>query len=261
MERLILNFSGIYENEGYEWENTGEIWDLTHLQGTDGYLDPETEEYLRKKFRERCKNQGLPKIRILDNGNYHYMSKLLLETVKEPCYLLVFDHHTDMQPPALLPVLSCGSWVLESMEQIDLISGVCVIGPPEEAILTAKGILPRKEMDRVEFISEETLHSHQAAEKLERILKKTDESHAIYLSFDKDVLSKNVTETTWDQGIMDRGQMAELLAICGKGHQLAGLDLCGEPGRNCTKVQCAVSSEMNREIIRLMEPALSAGQD
>lgn len=39
------------------------------------------------------------------------MSKLLLGLEKEDLFLAVFDHHTDMQPPALLPVLSCGSWI------------------------------------------------------------------------------------------------------------------------------------------------------
>ena len=87
MERLVFNFSGIYENEEYEWEKEGEVWNLTELQGTDGYLDPETEEYLREKVSEKRRDFLLPKIRILDNGNYHYMSKLLLETVDQPVFL------------------------------------------------------------------------------------------------------------------------------------------------------------------------------
>ena len=46
MKPFCFSLSGIYESEGYAWEQAGKIWDLRELRGTDGYLDPETEQFL-----------------------------------------------------------------------------------------------------------------------------------------------------------------------------------------------------------------------
>lgn len=114
MKPFCFSLSGIYESEGYAWEQAGKIWDLRELRGTDGYLDPETEQFLEAELGRKKETKELPRIRLLDSGNYHYMSKLLLGLEKEDLFLAVFDHHTDMQPPALLPVLSCGSWIRDA---------------------------------------------------------------------------------------------------------------------------------------------------
>lgn len=134
MKPFCFSLSGIYESEGYAWEQAGKIWDLRELRGTDGYLDPETEQFLEAELGRKKETKELPRIRLLDSGNYHYMSKLLLGLEKEDLFLAVFDHHTDMQPPALLPVLSCGSWIRDAAGAYQNIKGICVIGPPEALV-------------------------------------------------------------------------------------------------------------------------------
>ena len=39
-------------------------------------------------------------IHFIDSGNYHYMTRLWLTRMDQPFCLLVYDNHTDMQPPA-----------------------------------------------------------------------------------------------------------------------------------------------------------------
>ena len=78
MKPFCFSLSGIYESEGYAWEQAGKIWDLRELRGTDGYLDPETEQFLEAELGRKKETKELPRIRLLDSGNYHYMSKLLL---------------------------------------------------------------------------------------------------------------------------------------------------------------------------------------
>ena len=51
---------------------------------------------------------GAEGIHFLDSGNYHYVTKLWLDQVKEPFDLLVLDHHTDLQQPMFGDILSCG---------------------------------------------------------------------------------------------------------------------------------------------------------
>ena len=91
MKPFCFSLSGIYESEGYAWEQAGKIWDLRELRGTDGYLDPETEQFLEAELGRKKETKELPRIRLLDSGNYHYMSKLLLGLEKEDLFLAVFD--------------------------------------------------------------------------------------------------------------------------------------------------------------------------
>ena len=131
MKPFCFSLSGIYESEGYAWEQAGKIWDLRELRGTDGYLDPETEQFLEAELGRKKETKELPRIRLLDSGNYHYMSKLLLGLEKEDLFLAVFDHHTDMQRPAFGGILSCGGWIREALETNENLKHVILVGPPQ----------------------------------------------------------------------------------------------------------------------------------
>ena len=160
MKPFCFSLSGIYESEGYAWEQAGKIWDLRELRGTDGYLVPETEQFLEAELGRKKETKELPRIRLLDSGNYHYMSKLLLGLEKEDLFLAVFDHHTDMQPPALLPVLSCGSWIRDAAGAYQNIKGICVIGPPEASVRETEA------MEHVWFVTQEELDDGSGAAKI-----------------------------------------------------------------------------------------------
>lgn len=126
MKPFCFNLSGIYESEGYAWEQAGKIWDLRELRELTVISIRRRSSFWKRNLAEK-ETKELPRIRLLDSGNYHYMSKLLLGLEKEDLFLAVFDHHTDMQPPALLPVLSCGSWIRDAAGAYQNIKGICVI--------------------------------------------------------------------------------------------------------------------------------------
>lgn len=92
------------------------------------------------------------------------MSKLLLGLEKEDLFLAVFDHHTDMQPPALLPVLSCGSWIRDAAGAYQNIKGICAIGPPEASVRETEA------MEHVWFVTQEELDDGSGAAKIKEIL-------------------------------------------------------------------------------------------
>ena len=93
---VIMDFSGIYQNEQfYEGEQISWI-DLSDISGTNCYCDEEAVEEIQKRL-ENFLHTG---IYFIDSGNYHYMSRIGNGRVKEPFNLLVFDNHTDMQLPA-----------------------------------------------------------------------------------------------------------------------------------------------------------------
>ena len=119
----FFRFSGIYREEEF-WKNRQVSWiELQDVCGTNCYCDEEAIAEINK----RTENYPTAGIHFIDSGNYHYMSKLLLGLEKEDLFLAVFDHHTDMQPPALLPVLSCGSWIRDAAGAYQNIKGIGVI--------------------------------------------------------------------------------------------------------------------------------------
>ena len=98
-ETVITNFSGIYKNQNF-YKNYAEeeiSWtELSDLSGCNCYCDAEASDRIRKEI-QAFTGKGL---HFIDSGNYHYMTRLWLEKLQIPFRLLVFDNHTDMQPPA-----------------------------------------------------------------------------------------------------------------------------------------------------------------
>lgn len=66
---------------------------VREIPGTNCYCDDEAKTQILEKLEEFSAGG----IYFIDSGNYHYMSRIGIERVKEPFRLLVFDNHTDMQ--------------------------------------------------------------------------------------------------------------------------------------------------------------------
>ena len=111
-EIVLMDFSGIYEEEQF-WKQERVSWvSLQEVSGTNCYCDEEAMKFLKKKIADYSPNG----IHFLDSGNYHYMSRIWIEKIGSPFGLVVFDNHTDMQPPAFGGLLSCGGWIASSIE-------------------------------------------------------------------------------------------------------------------------------------------------
>ena len=115
----VMDFSGIYEREPWMRERKERWISFRGLPGTDGYCTDEAAAEIRRRIAE-THARG---IHFLDSGNYHYLTKFWIEKIREPFELIVFDRHSDMQPSALLPLTSCGNWLLEALEEQPLLRG------------------------------------------------------------------------------------------------------------------------------------------
>ena len=178
-----MNFSGIYKQQQF-WQ-TGEIqrnisWvEVQELPGSNCYCDGDAMETLRQKLEEFDADG----IHFIDSGNYHYMSRIWLEKLNTPFRLVVFDNHTDMQPPTFGGLLSCGGWVAASLEELPLLKEVLLVGPDQEAFDQTEPVLREK----VRFLSREKLGEMTLEEKVSFFEELTAELPT-YLSVDKDVL-------------------------------------------------------------------------
>ena len=245
-ETVIMNFSGIYKNQNF-YKNYAEeeiFWtELSDLSGCNCYCDAEASDRIRKEI-QAFTGKGL---HFIHSGNYHYMTRLWQEKLQIPFRLLVFDNHTDMQPPAFGGLLSCGGWIAASLEELPLLQEVILVGPDEEAYTQVEPDLQQK----VLFLSREKLSTMTAEEK-EGFFNNLSEDLPLYVSVDKDVLCKGDASTTWSQGDMHLSELMSFLELVLERQNILGMDVCGE----CDMDSCSedfLNDHANEAILRLWE--------
>lgn len=240
-----MNFSGIYKQQQF-WQ-TGEIqrnisWvEVQELPGSNCYCDGDAMETLRQKLEEFDADG----IHFIDSGNYHYMSRIWLEKLNTPFRLVVFDNHTDMQPPAFGGLLSCGGWVSASLEELPLLKEVLLVGPDQEAFDQTEPVLQEK----VRFLSRERLREMTMEEKV-LFFEELSVDLPVYLSVDKDVLCAEDASTTWSQGDMTLEELGQFVAILLEKQDILGMDVCGE----CDPDACEgdhLNDLANRELLEI----------
>ena len=119
----FFRFSGIYREEEF-WKNRQVSWiELQDVCGTNCYCDEEAIAEINK----RTENYPTAGIHFIDSGNYHYMTRLWLTRMDQPFCLLVYDNHTDMQPPAFGGILSCGGWIAAALEELENLKYVILV--------------------------------------------------------------------------------------------------------------------------------------
>lgn len=249
----VLEFDRWYRKQEI-FENAWSDWiDFTKLEGTNGYCDEEAVQIIMKQtapyMTDPEKWQGGMPVTWIGNGNYHYTAYLLMNQLKKPFSLIVFDHHTDMQPSFFAELLSCGSWILHALESVSFLKEVVLLGVKEE-LLEALSDNPdicfsdREENSLVEngtavyqftyknkpvtAVSESFFQKEQYDKiRLKEILEE-QLSYPVYLSIDKDVLRREDCITNWDSGSMSITQMMEICGYILREYQMIGMDVCGE---------------------------------
>ena len=245
---VIMNFSGIYEEEIF-YKDREVCWiNCRDISGVNGYCSDDAQEEIRKRIWD----YDYRGIHFLDSGNYHYLSKFWLEKIEEPYSLIVFDHHTDMQESAFFGMLSCGSWIKEVLEEHPYIQEVCVVGPPKAAIEQCEPNLA----SRVVFLTQEELEAG-ILEKWHAFLENGKEL-PVYLSIDKDVLCLEDARTNWDQGEMKLEEMEKMIKQVFQRRNVLGADICGENPQDTARMPAKEDLEINgRTNARLCEILIS----
>lgn len=187
-----------------------DLIDLRDFTGTYIMCDFETLDRISKEVEEENPN----KLVYLGNGNYHYMTLTLLRQFKKPYTLVTFDHHHDawLNYPQMT---SCSSWVHTAIENLPFLKEVIVVG-------AGTSNLPQS-LSNLKILDENT-YSQNALYKLSQIIKTKN----IYLSIDRDFLSKKEVQTNWDQGQFQLAELLNGINILLKNHTLIGADVCGD---------------------------------
>lgn len=221
--------------------STPYILDFTTLSGTTGFCDDAAADEIRRCIAD-FPARG---IHFLDNGNFHYLTRFWCEKISEDFALVVYDHHVDLRKPVFPGLMSCGSWIRDVFLRNSHCRAVLIIGPEraqadiierELQSLVAEDQPPRSSASaRLYCFTEDDILDGRAARELPHLL---DALHLpVYISIDKDVLSRKVLRTNWDQGIMTEAEFRRELdrfTMDPKIHIL-GVDICGEPAYNACR--------------------------
>ena len=214
----VMDFTGVYGRENFYRGKSTDWVDCRELMGTAFYCSEEAEAVLKEKIA------GLPVrgIHFIDSGNYHYMTKLWTDRIQEPFSLILMDHHTDTQPPVFPGMLSCGGWVKDILDQNPFIKSAVLLGMPEQGI----GQIPGGCLEKVKALTEDQILYSEEWKKL-----KIEEE--VYLSVDKDILSKKELDTNWDQGNLSLDRLLEVISFFLDSHKVIGADICGACPNDC----------------------------
>ena len=76
------------------------------------------------------------------------------------------------------------------------------------------------------------------------------EAHSVYISIDKDVLSRDYARTNWDQGDMTLDGLFAAIKDISLKHRIIGVDVCGELTllKGACSEDVSINSETNRRI-------------
>jgi len=213
-KNLILDFTHSYSEDLKEREEF-HCLDCFDIEESRLYCSVDSQ----KKIRDKIEPYGISGIHFIDSGDYHYITKIMTDFIKEPFILVLIDHHTDMQQPAFEGMINCGSWAQEVLKNHPFLKQLVLIGQNRQTL----DLLNRKNKEKVIKISYEQLVEGF----IEKPLLSIKKEYPIYLSLDEDVLNRQVVRTNWDQGEMTFDMLKNILQILLTKQNVIGIDLCG----------------------------------
>jgi len=214
----LLNFDDTLPKQALFRGYPAEWIDCTDLSGCHGYCSFDT----LVDIQNRLKVRKYKNITLIGNGNYHYVTYVLLSEIKQPFSLVLFDHHTDLAWSGDTLIISCGSWVGFALKTLPQLQQVVIIGAHSSNEQQEDGI-----SEKITIISEQEV-TRSSTREVVQLIRSILPDHPIYISVDKDVLNRDHAVTNWDQGSMTLGQLLQVIRELKRLYPLAGVDVCGE---------------------------------
>lgn len=215
------DFSGVYRDSA----GSSGYHDMSGLSGTNCYLDEVSKDLIRKNIQ----NNDVAGIHFIDSGNYHYMTLLFLERIREDFSLVLFDNHPDRQMPAFGSITSCGGWVQEALDSLPHLRHVYMTG------------------------TDRSLYDEMPADTKVSLNTLPDDQLPVYISVDKDVMSAEYARTDWSQGNMSLAELISWLKRLYSSYDILGLDICGEKKEDPADEDIQINKSTNQSILEALQ--------
>ena len=226
----LHNFTGIYKKQDSYKNFAHKLFEDEKLTGTRGYLEDGARAYLENEIRD---NGRLSALHFLDSGNYHHLSRVYIDRIKFKFDLIVYDNHTDMQFSAFGNILSCGSWIADAYGTLEYLDKIFIVGAESRYI------------EACYFNNDERVIFADSILNVEKV-----SDNPVYISIDKDVLSKDEFVSDWDQGSMSIASLIKELSYINGNFSIIGADVCGEPDIN-DDININLSNNINKELANI----------
>lgn len=212
----------------------------------------------KKEIEKRLADSGDSYVNFLGSGDFHHISSLLIDRLREPICVIIFDFHPDWD--ILPPRLGCGSWVSETLRSKNILKCI-LMGVSSEDISSfwiQTGNLNSLRNDRVEIypyshapsltlFKKIPVNSSLAIKKgvlLSKIYWSELKNKIIedffpsivrrlavkkvYISIDKDCLKKEFALTNWEEGMFSLDELLFMLKVIKEELEIVGVDIVGE---------------------------------
>lgn len=163
---------------------------------------------------------------FLGAGEYHHFTYMLLKKFDKTLSLIVIDKHVDYSD-TYQGFITCGSWLKD-----------------------AAGL---NQIVEIFVLSEEKKNVHNSKIKIFSPLeyKKIKPHLPVYISIDKDILTKSSINTTWDQGHCQPKTLIEIVLHFTSSFEIVGADICGEPPAHFFLPEHKKSENINIQLLSL----------
>jgi arginase family enzyme len=172
-------------------------------------------------------------VSFFGSGDFHHFTLFMLQHLKNPFYLVMFDNHYDVgsfkfKHKANLDY-DMGSWMYSAL-WFKHCKGVLLVGPDNDGWLLRK-------IQSIKYLKENfNLHVVEADDKdpvftYSEYIKSIPSGCDIYITIDKDVLAAQEVATDWGNGLLTINNMFIMLSMLIQkfGKQIIGVDVCGDP--------------------------------
>lgn len=212
----VMDFSKIYERESFYRKENIQWLDCTDIAGKNCFCTPTAKNQIKTRMKH-CSPYG---IHFIDSGNFHYVTQFWTDKLEQNFVLIVLDHHSDMQSSLFGNLLTCGSWILDVIDQNRFLQKVVLLGIAKEQAAH----IPKAYRSQLVCIDQKEIHTNSFWEAMNHL----QEKYPLYLSLDKDVLSEKVLNTNWSQGDMQLNELKKILHNLITHQTVLGMDVCGE---------------------------------
>ncbi|MEN6413118.1 MAG: arginase family protein [Veillonellales bacterium] len=201
-------------------------------------LRDELQYFAQKNAIRKCRNRLFSPFsaagvcRFLGSGDFHHLTLVILEELRTPFSLVVFDNHLDCS--YRFPRYACGNWLYHAAS-LPNCKKILHVGSTEQygflrKVLSLNHLLRSGKLRVIPAVPAKNLAAYQAALNLAvNTLKMVNVP--VYISIDKDVLTAEEAPGDWDNGIMTLPVLESNLAALADALDLIGVDITGEYSR------------------------------
>ncbi|MDP3788939.1 MAG: arginase family protein [Candidatus Omnitrophota bacterium] len=176
-------------------------------------------------------------ITFLGSGDFHHISRLLINQPKEPISVIVFDGHPDWD---IMPQpLCCGSWVNDAARAENVRKIILVGVSSDDPAVVERGKIEMYPYSRkpslvftgkIPFLKRiywDEIKGKDIAALFRKILSRLPTRH-VYVSIDKDCLRSEYAATNWEEGKLALDELLLMLKLIKENADIIGADIVGD---------------------------------